>query len=130
MVVHPSCVDTKAVRCICFSGAFVTYSGRSPHASVSPELGGNALDAVVTPYQAVAQLRPHIKATERLLGIIINGGAAPNMLPDRAAATRSARSGRVACGAETSRCTSQPWDRSLQPTRLLGQPPRDNVAAS
>jgi metal-dependent amidase/aminoacylase/carboxypeptidase family protein len=45
----------------------------------------NALDAVVTAYQSIAQLRQHIKQSERLHGIITEGGLAANIVPERAA---------------------------------------------
>jgi metal-dependent amidase/aminoacylase/carboxypeptidase family protein len=50
-----------------------------------PERGINALDALVTAYQAIAQLRQHIHPTERIHGIVTDGGAAPNVVPERAA---------------------------------------------
>jgi amidohydrolase len=62
-----------------------TFHGRSAHASAVPHLGLNALDAVVTAYQSIAQLRQHIRSDERVHGIITDGGAAPNIVPERAA---------------------------------------------
>jgi metal-dependent amidase/aminoacylase/carboxypeptidase family protein len=50
-----------------------------------PYRGLNALDAVVTAYQSIAQLRQHIKPTERIHGIITEGGLAANIVPERAA---------------------------------------------
>ena len=50
-----------------------------------PYRGLNALDAVVTAYQAIAQLRQHIRNTDRIHGIITEGGLAPNIVPERAA---------------------------------------------
>jgi metal-dependent amidase/aminoacylase/carboxypeptidase family protein len=50
-----------------------------------PYRGLNALDAVITAYQAIAQLRQHIRNTERIHGIITEGGMAPNIVPERAA---------------------------------------------
>jgi len=61
------------------------YHGQSAHASFAPEMGVNALDGLVTAYQALAQLRQHIRRDARIHGIITNGGAAPNVVPDRAA---------------------------------------------
>jgi metal-dependent amidase/aminoacylase/carboxypeptidase family protein len=49
-----------------------------------PHAGLNALDALVTAYQAIAQLRQHIKPTERIHGIVTKGGNAPNIVPDEA----------------------------------------------
>ncbi|MBE7955525.1 M20 family metallopeptidase [Microbacterium oxydans] len=74
----------------------VTYRGRAAHAALSPYLGLNALDAVVTAYQGVAQLRQHILPVDRIHGIITDGGAAANVVPERAAAEFLIRSTEVA----------------------------------
>ena len=50
-----------------------------------PYRGLNALDAVVTAYQSIAQLRQHIRNTDRIHGIITEGGLAANIVPERAA---------------------------------------------
>jgi metal-dependent amidase/aminoacylase/carboxypeptidase family protein len=63
----------------------VTYFGKAAHASAMPYRGVNALDAVVSAYQSIAQLRQHIRQTERIHGIITEGGLAANIVPERAA---------------------------------------------
>lgn len=73
----------------------VTYHGRAAHAAGAPWLGRNALDGVVTAYQSIAQLRQHILPTDRLHGIITDGGAAPNIVPERASALFYVRSADV-----------------------------------
>ena len=73
----------------------VTYHGRAAHAAGAPWLGRNALDGVVTAYQGVAQLRQHILPTDRIHGIITDGGAAPNIVPERASALFYVRSAEV-----------------------------------
>jgi metal-dependent amidase/aminoacylase/carboxypeptidase family protein len=50
-----------------------------------PERGVNALDAMMLAYQAVAALRQHIRPTERIHGIVTDGGQAPNVVPARSA---------------------------------------------
>ncbi|WP_339831936.1 M20 family metallopeptidase [uncultured Parvibaculum sp.] len=82
MMVHPAGVDLVTMPCICVSEVAVTYRGRSAHASAMPHAGLNALDALITAYQAIAQLRQHIRPTERIHGIIKKGGDAPNIVPD------------------------------------------------
>lgn len=84
MMVHPAGVDLATMPCICVSEVEVVYAGKSAHASAMPHAGLNALDALVTAYQSIAQLRQHIKPTERIHGIINEGGVAPNIVPDRA----------------------------------------------
>lgn len=73
----------------------VTYRGRAAHAAGTPWLGLNALDAAVTAYQSVAQLRQHILPIDRVHGIITDGGAAPNVVPEQASALFYVRSGEI-----------------------------------
>ncbi len=85
MMIHPSNMDLVTMPCIAISEVEVVYHGRAAHASAVPYRGVNALDAVVTAYQAIAQLRQHIRNTERIHGIITEGGLAANIVPERAA---------------------------------------------
>ena len=87
MMVHPSSVDLEAMPTLAFTAVRAVFRGKASHASVSPEAGVNALDACVSAYQNIAQLRQHITANERVHGIITYGGAAPNIVPERAEAT-------------------------------------------
>jgi amidohydrolase len=84
MMIHPSNVDLITMPCIAISEVEVTYHGRAAHASAMPYRGLNALDAVVTAYQSIAQLRQHIKGTDRIHGIITDGGLAANIVPEKA----------------------------------------------
>jgi len=86
MMVHPAGIDLVTMPCICISEVRVTYTGRSAHASAIPHRGINALDALITAYQAIAQLRQHIQQTERIHGIITKGGDAPNIVPEKSQA--------------------------------------------
>jgi amidohydrolase len=85
MMVHPAGFDLTHMPAIALAEVEAVYHGRAAHASAMPFRGLNALDAVVTAYQAVAQLRQHIQQTERIHGIITDGGLAPNIVPERAA---------------------------------------------
>ncbi|MEE8346563.1 MAG: M20 family metallopeptidase [Dehalococcoidia bacterium] len=84
LMVHPSPVDLDMAPMYGIHQVEVEYSGRSAHASIAPEMGVNALDGLVTAYQAIAQLRQHIRHDSRIHGIITYGGSAPNVVPDRA----------------------------------------------
>ena len=95
MMVHPAGIDTRTVPSLCVSEVELVYHGLTAHAAAMPHLGINALDGVISAYQAVAQLRQHIRANERIHGIITDGGAAPNIVPDRAAAEFYIRAGRA-----------------------------------
>ncbi len=85
MMIHPSNLNLITMPCIAISEVEVIYHGRAAHASAMPYRGLNALDAVVTAYQSIAQLRQHIKHTDRIHGIITEGGLAANIVPERAA---------------------------------------------
>jgi amidohydrolase len=85
MMVHPAGFDMVTMPVIALAEVAVIYHGRAAHASAMPAQGRNALDALVTAYQSIAQLRQHITQTERIHGIITEGGLAPNIVPERAA---------------------------------------------
>ena len=87
MMAHPMAVDFADPPMLGVAHVDVEYKGKAVHASVGPEQGINALDAMVTAYQAVAQLRQHIRRDARLHGIITYGGAAANIVPDRTTGT-------------------------------------------
>lgn len=63
------------------------FRGKAAHASADPWAGVNALDACVQTYNAVSMLRQQMHPSCRVHGIITSGGAAPNIIPEYAAAT-------------------------------------------
>jgi len=65
----------------------IKFAGKAAHASGSPEKGINALDAVIQTFNGVNALRQHIKDGARIHGIITDGGAKPNIVPEHAAAS-------------------------------------------
>ncbi|MBK0422047.1 amidohydrolase [Leucobacter sp. CSA2] len=69
-----------------------TFRGTAAHASSAPHEGRNALDAALASYQGIAALRQHILATDRLHAIVSEGGAALNVVPDRAGIVVEVRS--------------------------------------
>ncbi|NBC22750.1 MAG: amidohydrolase [Gammaproteobacteria bacterium] len=85
LMIHPAGVNLTAMPCICVAEVGVVYHGRSAHASAMPHKGINALDGLLLAYQAISNLRQHIRDRERIHGIITEGGQAPNIVPDRAA---------------------------------------------
>lgn len=84
MMIHPSNLNLTTMPCIAIAEVEAVYHGRAAHASAMPYRGLNALDAVVSAYQSIAQLRQHIRNTERIHGIITEGGMAANIVPERA----------------------------------------------
>ena len=81
LMIHPAGVNLATMPCICVAEVEVTYVGRAAHASAMPHKGLNALDALLLAYQAISNLRQHMKGTERIHGIITKGGDAPNIVP-------------------------------------------------
>ncbi len=63
------------------------FAGTAAHASVDPWEGVNALDAVIQTFNAISALRQQLRPDARVHGIITNGGAAPNIIPEAASAT-------------------------------------------
>ncbi len=96
LMAHPSPMDVDMPPMYGVQQADVEYTGQSAHASFAPEMGVNALDGLVLAYQAIAQLRQHIRRDSRIHGIITHGGSAPNVVPDRAAGWFMVRSLRPA----------------------------------
>jgi amidohydrolase len=64
----------------------VEFFGKASHASGAPDKGINALDAIIQVYNASNALRQHLTDDVRIHGVITNGGAAANVVPDYASA--------------------------------------------
>lgn len=62
----------------------VHYRGVAAHASATPFMGRNALDALALNYQAVGFLRQHLPPSDRVHGIVLEGGDRPSIVPERA----------------------------------------------
>jgi amidohydrolase len=86
MLVHPSNRTEMVKLALGMREMVVEYFGKASHAAASPELGVNALDAVVLAYTGISTLRQQVRSDARIHGIITHGGQAPNIIPDYAAA--------------------------------------------
>ena len=62
------------------------FKGRTAHAGGGPHNGRSALDAVELTNVGINYLREHVPMTVRMHYIITDGGAAPNIVPDKASA--------------------------------------------
>jgi metal-dependent amidase/aminoacylase/carboxypeptidase family protein len=87
LMMHPTPFDEYAPRGLAIEEWRVVYSGRASHASYAPELGVNALDACVQGYTALAMLRQHLRTWQQVHGVIVDGGQAANVVPERAEAS-------------------------------------------
>ncbi|SEP16747.1 amidohydrolase [Salinihabitans flavidus] len=84
MMVHPADRNLPSFPLIAAAWMTATFHGRSAHAAATPEAGINALDGLVTAYNAIAALRQQIPGDHRVHAIIREGGTATNIIPDRA----------------------------------------------
>ncbi|MEO7429005.1 MAG: M20 family metallopeptidase [Acidimicrobiales bacterium] len=95
LMVHPAGADLPRMAVIAVQELTATYTGEAAHAAAFPHRGRNALDAAVLGYLNVAALRQHIRPTERVHGIVTDGGDKPNIVPARARTEWMVRSGSI-----------------------------------
>ncbi|WP_454859446.1 amidohydrolase [Promicromonospora soli] len=84
IMVHPSgrnAIDGSSLSRIALD---VDFDGRASHAAASPELGINALDAATLSLTAIGLLRQQLTDDVRVHAIIVDGGQAPNIIPEHA----------------------------------------------
>lgn len=60
----------------------VKFHGRASHAGMAPQLGINALDAMILFFNGIGLWRQQIPEASRAHGIILKGGTLPNVIPD------------------------------------------------
>ena len=81
MMVHPAPLDAVEPATLAFQQFDVHYHGKAAHASAFPERGINAADALTVAQTAIGLLRQHVHQTDRIHGIVLRGGEAPNVVP-------------------------------------------------
>ncbi len=96
MMVHPSPFESPRMACLAVQHFDVRFTGKSAHASAYPQLGINAADALTVAQVGIGLLRQHIKPTDRIHGIVTDGGDAPNIVPERTGGQWYARSATLA----------------------------------
>ena len=82
IMVHPMPEDVVAVPLIAAAGFEVRYHGKSAHASSAPDQGVNAGDALTIAQAAIGLMRPTLRPTDRVHGIVTKGGDAFNIIPE------------------------------------------------
>lgn len=83
LMVHPFPSDSTVATFISVCCLNATFTGKASHAAAFPWEGINALDAAVSAYNAISMLRQQMKPDWRVHGIISNGGAKPNIIPEK-----------------------------------------------
>ncbi|MEX2328871.1 MAG: M20 family metallopeptidase [Nitriliruptoraceae bacterium] len=96
MMVHPAPYDAPRMPCLAVKHLRVRYHGRSAHASAFPHQGINAADGLTIAQVGIGLLRQHIRSTDRIHGIVTDGGDAPNIVPEHAAGHWYVRSSTLA----------------------------------
>lgn len=86
MMVHPSSRRYVIKHYLGLAKLRFTFFGKPAHAAAYPEDGINALDGVIQTFNAINALRQQLRQDVRVHGIITEGGIAPNIIPERAAA--------------------------------------------
>ena len=92
LLVHPSNRTEIFKSALAMRALRVEFFGKASHAAAAPHLGINALDAMVLAFTNLNALRQHLRDDARIHGIITDGGRAPNIIPDYAAARFCLRS--------------------------------------
>ncbi|MCI0408379.1 MAG: M20 family metallopeptidase [Acidobacteria bacterium] len=86
LLVHPSNRNELFKCALAMRALRVEFFGKSSHAAAAPHLGINALDAVLLSFTNLNALRQQLRGDARIHGVITDGGRAPNIIPDYAAA--------------------------------------------
>jgi amidohydrolase len=81
MMVHPAPLDVAEPAALAIATFDAHFTGKEAHAAAFPELGINAADALTITQTAIGLLRQHMRASDRVHGIITRGGDAPNVIP-------------------------------------------------
>jgi metal-dependent amidase/aminoacylase/carboxypeptidase family protein len=81
LISHPGKTpDSVLVKMTAYVRFKVEYFGKEAHAAASPWEGVNALDALVTAYNALSVLRQQTMPGDIIQGYITDGGSAPNII--------------------------------------------------
>ena len=82
LMIHPATRNEVDPLMIAVKQIDVEFYGKAAHASGSPYVGKNALDAQILSYNSISVLRQQLKSTEKVHGIITDGGESANIIPD------------------------------------------------
>jgi len=83
MMIHPNNKTMFEVDVLAIGGIDFHFYGKATHAAAQPEMGVNALDAVILLFNNINALRQQLRSDARVHGIIIEAGSVANSIPDR-----------------------------------------------
>lgn len=82
LMIHPGNETYPTINTLAVDVLDIKFYGKSAHASENADEALNALDAMISYFNGLAQLRQHIKKSHRVHGVILDGGKAANIIPD------------------------------------------------
>ena len=82
LMVHPLDGNYYIAEALAMDSWEVEFFGKSAHAAAAPWEGKNALDALILTFTNINALRQQIYPEARIHGVIVDGGAAPNIIPE------------------------------------------------
>ncbi|HEX9268553.1 MAG TPA: M20 family metallopeptidase [Candidatus Limnocylindria bacterium] len=103
LMFHPADVDLIDPPMLALAVVRIEMQGKAAHAAAAPSEGVNALDGLLLGWTALSALRQLVRSDARIHGIITDGGQAPNIIPEHAAATVIVRAADAAYVAELRR---------------------------
>jgi amidohydrolase len=82
LIFHPSDRTASVQYALACTHWEWTFRGKAAHAAGNPDHGINALDAFVHAYTGISMWRQQLRDDARVHGFIIEGGTAPNIIPE------------------------------------------------
>jgi amidohydrolase len=82
LIFHPSDRTASMQYALACTHWGWTFRGKAAHAAGHPDQGINALDAFVHAYNGISLWRQQLRDDARVHGFIIEGGTAPNIIPE------------------------------------------------
>ena len=82
LMIHPGNETYRTIDTLAVDVLDIKFYGKSAHASEKAYEARNALDAMISYFNGIAQLRQHIEQDQRVHGVILDGGQAANIIPD------------------------------------------------
>jgi amidohydrolase len=83
VMIHPAGFDIVERPLLGRLSLEVTFTGRAAHAAGSPQEGLNALDAATLLLVSIGLLRQQLRPESRVHAIVVEGGEAVNVIPER-----------------------------------------------
>lgn len=103
LLYHPCDRNHVDIAPLASEDVLVTFTGAPAHAAGDPWAGRNALDALITLFASIGLLRQQLRPHARIHGIVVEGGTAANVIPDRTVGRFMVRSADDAYLAEVKR---------------------------